>query len=123
MKLMLNAGRGWMSTFAVAQQMGQFALKVLRNQESLPSGDLEAANLFTRARSSAFLIEHAQDVITRQKLQSTSDRQMAQELLDCERTQRAASMAVYETMIRPTRCVEMIEYLFGAVENALNTLL
>lgn len=104
------------------ERMGQFALKARRNQGELILWDLEAANLIARARSSTFLIEHAQEITAGRSLESTTDRQAARGLLDCEQAQRAATTAVFESMIRPTRCVEMIEYMFGAVESALSNL-
>jgi hypothetical protein len=103
--------------------MAHFAQHATRGQDELAIWDLEAANLIARARSSAFLIEHASDVIGGRKLASASDRQKAQELLDCEQAQRAATTVLYESMIRPTRREEMMEYAFGAVAKAFERLI
>jgi hypothetical protein len=104
------------------EQMAQFTQHAAHGQEELAIWDLEAANLITRARSSAFLIEHAHEVIHAYKLTAAADRQTAQELFACEQAQRAATTRLYEAMIRPTRREEMMEYAFGAVTNALSLL-
>ena len=98
------------------------AARAVRGQEELRLWALAARNLIDRAKASGFLLEHAEDLLAGRCL-SGAAAQAAQEHLHSQRTLRAATEAVYQEMIQPTRRAEMMDYLFGAVEEALQSLL
>lgn len=96
-----------------------FTLRADQAASDLFCWKLAARNLVHRARTSLFLLENAEKVITGQALDSTKDRQTAQQLLESLRDLRTLTENVYESFIRPLRACMMTEYMFGAVERAL----
>ena len=96
-----------------------FSLWISHDGAELAEWKLAALNLVNRAKTSLFLIEHAQDVIAGRALASEKDRRAARQILDALISLRNITQGVYDAMIRPQRSCLMVEYMFGALERAL----
>ena len=113
-----NCARRLVEYGEALERLDAFSVVAARNLEELDLWKLFARCLRTRARSSLFLLEHSQQVISANPL-SRPDLRTAQARLADEQACRAEMEQVYHQMIRPTRAAEMVTYPFGAVEEAL----
>ena len=103
------------------QQLRAFACKAERGFPYLEVWDLAARNLINRASVSRLLLAHADEVIETRALYG-APRDQAACLLGEHRALRQETDELYARMIRPSRRAEMIEYMYGVVERALEGL-